>query len=73
MEARSSMQAIGNWLFKGSFVYLLAEPEIPLRVKRINWGRQTSDLQDGQGRIYPDISWDDMEFWNPEDYHLAGE
>jgi hypothetical protein len=71
MESCSSMQVIGDWLFKGSDVYLLSDPGTRLKVKRINWDAETSDLIDAQGRLYKDVSWDSMEFWSPQDYHLA--
>ncbi len=70
IRSNAIFQGVGDWLFKGSWVYLLTEPETPLRVKRIHWDRQTSDLQDKQGRFYRGVSWDELEFWNPVDYHF---
>ena len=67
------MQAIGNWLFRGSRVYRLAEPERMLTTVKINWDAQTSDVEDEGGTVFRDVSWDELEFWNPDDYHLAGE
>jgi hypothetical protein len=74
-ERRTSAltQAIGNWLLRGSRVYLSSEPDRMLKTVKINWNRGTSDVEDEHGRVSLDISWDDLEFWNPEDYHLAGE
>jgi hypothetical protein len=31
----------------------------------------TSDLEDEYGQVIRDVSWDDIEFLHPEDYHLA--
>ncbi len=73
IEARSSMQAIGDWLFRGSQVYMLGEPDRILKTVRVNWDAQTSDVQAEDGTMFWDVPWDRLEFWNPEDYHLAGE
>lgn len=74
-EKRTSAltQAIGNWLLRGSRVYLSSEPDRMLKTVKIDWNRGTSDVEDEDGRVFQDISWDDLEFWNPKDYHLAGE
>jgi len=71
IEAYSITQALGDALFRDIRVFLLSEPETPLRVKRINWNRQSSDLQDSQGRIYRDVSWDDIEFADGEEYRVS--
>lgn len=68
--SKTALKAVGDWLFKGSRVYLLCEPGVPLRVTKIHWDRATSDLQDGQGRVYKNVSWNDIDFWDDVDYHL---
>lgn len=62
IEAYSITQALGDALFRNSRAFLLSEPGTSLRVKRINWNRQSSDLEDERGRVYHDVSWDDIEF-----------
>ena len=49
---------------------MLSVPNRMLTTQRINWDRETSDVQDEDGNVFYDIPWDDLEFWNPEDYHL---
>ena len=66
-QASSITQALGDALFKNSRVFLLSKPETVLRVKIIHWSRQTSDLQDERGRVYRDVSWDDIEFADGEE------
>ena len=44
-----------------------------LKTVKVNWEAETTDVQDDYGQIFYDIPWDDLEFWNPEDYHLAEE
>ncbi len=73
IETRSSMQAIGDWLFRGSRVYRLAEPDRMLKTVKINWTAETSDVEDESGTVIYGISWDDLDFWDPQDYHLSGE
>ncbi len=73
IRSQTVIRAGGDFLFLGNEVYRLAEPDRVLRVKRINWDSQTSDLEDDQGRVYRDVSRDDIEFQHPEDYHLAGD
>jgi len=73
IEARSSMQAIGDWLFRGSRVYRLAEPDRMLTTVKIHWDSQTSDVEDGAGSVFYDVSWDELEFWDLEGFHLADE
>ncbi len=73
IRSKTITQAIGDWLFRGNRVYRLCQPDRMLTTKRINWDRETSDVQDEDGGIYYDVSWDDLEFWNPEDYHLPDE
>jgi hypothetical protein len=55
-------QAIGDWLFGKNLVYRLSEPDRMLKQKKIHWDRQTCDVEDEDGRIYCDVSWDDLEF-----------
>src|SRR5208337_3978703 len=70
IRSKPLMQAVVNWLLRGSRVYMLAAPNRMLTTKRINWDRETTDLEDEDGNVFYDIPWDDLEFWNPEDYHL---
>jgi hypothetical protein len=70
IPSKTVMQAVGDWLFRGNRVYKLSVPNRMLTTKRINWDRETSDVQDEDGKVFYDVSWDDLEFWNPEDYHL---
>ena len=73
IRSKTVMQAIGDWLFRGNRVYTLSAPNRMLTTKRINWDRETSDVEDENGNVFYDFPWDDLEFWNPEDYHLADE
>ncbi len=73
MESHSSMQAVGDWLFRGSRIYRVSEPDRMLKTLKVNWDSETSDVQAPDGTVFRDVSWDELEFWNPEDYHLAGE
>ena len=70
IRSKPLMQAVGDWLFRGNQVYMLLAPNRMLTTQRINWDRETSDVQDEDGNVFYDIPWDDLEFWNPEDYHL---
>jgi len=70
IQSKTAMQAIGDWLFRGNQVYMLSAPNRMLKTVRINWGRQSSDVEDEDGNVFYDVCWDDLEFWNPEDYHL---
>jgi hypothetical protein len=70
IRSRKAMQTIGDWLFRGNKVYMLAAPNRMLTTRRINWDRETSDVQDEDGNVFYDVSWHEIEFWNPEDYHL---
>jgi len=72
-RSKTVMQAVGDWLFRGNRVYILSAPNRMLTTKRINWDRETSDVEDENGNVFYDLPWDDLEFWNPEDYHLADE
>ncbi len=71
IRSQTVIRAVGDFLFLGNKVYRLAEPHRVLTVKKIHWNRETSDLEDEHGRIFRDVSWDDIEFQHPEDYHLA--
>jgi hypothetical protein len=72
-QSKKLTQAIGDWLFKGSDVYLLSDPGTRLKVRKIHWDRQSSDLEDAQGRLYKDMSWDFIEFWYPIEAHFPDE
>jgi len=71
IRSETVTRAVGDFLFLGNRVYLLAQPNRILTVKKIHWDRETSDLQDEQGRVYRDVSWDEMEFADDVDYHIA--
>jgi len=73
IRSQTVIRAVADFLLLGNEVYRLAEPDRVLTVKKIHWNSQTSDLEDDQGRVYRDVSWDDIEFQHPEDYHLAGD
>ena len=73
IRSKTVMQAIGNWLFRGSQVYVLDQPDRTLKTKRINWNRETTDVEDETGTVFNDIPWERLEFRHPEDYHLAGD
>jgi len=70
MESRCSMQAIGDWLFGRNRVYLLSEPDRVLKQRKIHWDRQTCDVEDEAGRVFYDVSWDDLEFVDDVQYHF---
>lgn len=70
IEAKSMMQSLGDVLFTGRRVYLLDEPDRVLKTKRINWSRESSDLEDREGRVFYDVPWDAQEFFDKIDYHF---
>jgi len=43
---------------------MLSAPNRMLTTKRINWDRETSDVEDEDGNVFYDVSWDDLEFWD---------
>jgi hypothetical protein len=67
------MRAVGDWLFGKNLVYRLSEPDRMLKQTQIHWDRQTCDVEDEDGRVFHDVSWDDIDFWDPVDYHLPGD
>jgi hypothetical protein len=73
IRSKTVMQAVGDWLFRGNRVYILSEPDRMLTTRKIHWDAETSDVQDDDGQMFYDIPWDDLEFWNPEGYHLPDE
>jgi hypothetical protein len=74
-EKRTSVlnQAIGDWLFGKNRVYRLSEPDRMLKQKQIHWDRQTCDVEDEDGRVFCDVSWDDLEFVDDVEFHLPDE
>ncbi len=70
IRSKTVMQAVVNWLLRGSRVYMLSAPNRMLKTLRINWDRETTDLEDEDGNVFYDVCWDDIEFEHPEDYHL---
>ena len=73
IEARTITQAIGDWLFRRHPVYLLSDPGRMLKQREIHWSRETCDLEDEDGRVYYDISWDSIEFAGGVEFHLPEE
>jgi len=73
IRSETVVKAVSDVLFTGSRVHLLAEPETPLPAKNIHWNRETSDLQDGEGRVYYDVSWDEIEFADEVEYNFPNE
>ena len=73
IRSKPLMQAVANWLLRGSRVYMLSAPNRMLKTVRINWERETSDVRDEDGNVFYDVCWNDIEFEHPEDYHLAGD
>ena len=63
-------QAVGNWLFDGNRVYRLEEPDRMLKQRKIHWGKETCDVEDEDGTVFHDVSWDDLEFADDVDDHL---
>ncbi len=49
---------------------MLSNPNRMLKTVRINWDRETTDLEDEDGNVFYDVCWDDLEFEHPEDYHI---
>ncbi len=70
IETRSVTQVIGDWLFRGTHVYLLSTPDRMLKQRKIHWDRQTCDVEDEDGKVLYDVPWDNLEFWDPVDYYL---
>src|SRR5208283_5507892 len=57
---KTVMQAVGNWLFRGSRVYMLSAPNRMLKTVRINWDRETSDVEDEDGNVFYGVAWDSL-------------
>jgi len=70
IEAKTLTQALGDVLFTGNRVYRLVEPDRVLWVRKIHWDRETSDLEDSDGKVLYEVPWDALEFWEPVDYYL---
>lgn len=70
IRSKTLTRAVGDWLFCGNRVYLLPEPDRMLKTRKINWDGETSDVEDEQGRVYREVPWDTLEFWDPVDFHL---
>jgi hypothetical protein len=73
IRSNTVMRAVGDRLFGGNRVYRLSEPNRMLKQRKIHWNRQTCDLEDEDGRVFRDVCWDELEFWEPVDYHLPGD
>ena len=72
-SSQTALRAVYNWLFRGTQVYRLSEPDRVLTTLRINWDAQTTDLKDQDGTVFYGVPWTDLEFLRPQDYHLAGD
>jgi len=70
IETRSVTQVIGDWLFRGTRLYLLSAPGRMLEQRKIHWGRQTCDVEDPDGKVLYEVPWDRLEFWDPVEYNL---
>lgn len=73
IRSQTVMQAIWNWMLRGSEVYFLDQPDRTLKTNGINWDKETTDVEDETGKVFYDIPWERLEFRHPEDYHLAGD
>lgn len=51
IKSKTVMNAIGNWLFRRNPVYLLSEPDRILKQRKIHWAKETSDVEDEDGRV----------------------
>jgi hypothetical protein len=60
--SKTLTQSLGDALYTGSFVYRVDAPEEKLRVKSINWNRESSWVEDVDGNLY-ELPWDEIEFW----------
>lgn len=70
IRSKTVMQAIGDWLFHGSRVYRVSEPNRMLKQKKIHWDRETCDVDDQNGHVFYDVPWDDLEFADKVEYHF---
>jgi hypothetical protein len=70
IRSKTVIPAIVNWLFGGYRVYRLSEPDRMLKQRKIHWDTQSCDVEDEEGRVYHDVSWDDLEFWDDVEYHF---
>jgi len=70
LKSKNNVQLVGDWLFRGSRVYMLSEPERMLNTVKINWDEGTSDLKDEAGRVFRGVPWDNLEFWDPIEFHF---
>lgn len=73
IRSNTVMRAVGDWLFGKKLVYRLSEPDRLLKQKKIHWGRQTCDVEDEDGLVFYDVSWDDLEFVDDVGFHLPEE
>ena len=44
-----------------------------LKQRQIHWDKQTCDLEDEDGTMFYDVSWDDLEFADDVECHLPGD
>lgn len=71
IKSRTTTTVLGNWLFGGNRVFRLSEPDKMLKQKTIHWDRETCDVEDENDVIYYNVPWDDLEFWDPVEYHIS--
>src|SRR5208337_2139239 len=55
--SKIAMRAIYNWLFRGTHVYRLSDPDRKLTTVKVNWDAQTTDLRDEDGNVFYGIPW----------------
>lgn len=67
--SETATQAIGDWLLGKNLVYGLSEPERMLRQREIHWDKQTCDVEDEDGTVFYNVSWDELEFAYDVQFH----
>jgi len=73
MRSKTVIQAVGDWLFRGNRVYMLSAPNRMLKTVRINWDRETSDVEDEDGNVFYGVAWDSLEFWDDVECNFPDE
>jgi hypothetical protein len=59
---RTLTQALGDGLYRGTLVCRVDEPDRVLKVRRVNWDRESTLVEDEDGKVF-ELSWDETEFW----------
>jgi hypothetical protein len=70
VRSKTEMQAIGSWIFGGCRVYTLDQPNRMLKQRKIHWDRQTCDVEDEDGRVFLDVPWTNLEFWDDVEFNI---